>query len=131
MDIGEAIYSRLSTDATVAALVGTRIFPYTPKEPAARPYITYHLISMMPRPHAMGADPAVVTDRYQVDLWTDTYTGLIALDDAVMAVLSRWRGTEAGVTVQASFHRDRRDRYEPDTEYFRRSLDFEFNWEES
>ncbi len=129
-DIAEAIFSRLSTDATVAALVKKRIYPFTPVDPVQRPYVTYHLVSMGPRPHAMGADPAVVTDRYQVDLWADTYNKLITLNTAVMAVLSRWRGTEAGVTIQASFHVDRRDFYEKDTKYRRRSLDFEISWEE-
>ena len=129
-DIAEALFSRLSNDATVAALVGARIYPSTPIDPVTRPYITYHLISMSPRPHAMGSDPALVTDRYQVDLWADKYDKLILLDDAVMAVLSRWRGTEAGVTIQASFHIDRRDSYESDTKLRRRSLDFEISWEE-
>jgi hypothetical protein len=130
-DITEAIYSRLTGDATVAALVVDRVFPFTPKDPVTRPYITYHLISMLPRPHAMGSDPAMVTDRYQLDLWADSYEDMIALDDAVMARLSRWRGTEAGVVVQSSFHVDRRDSYEPDTKYRRRSNDFEISWEES
>lgn len=130
-DIGQAIYSRLSGDATVSGLVGTRIYPYTPRTPPTRPYITYQLISMVPRPHAMGSDPALVTDRYQVDIWADTYTSMITLDDAVMASLSRWRGTAAGVTVQASLHVNRIDLYEPDTELFRRSNDFEISWEEA
>lgn len=130
-DIGEAIYSRLNGDATVSGLVGTRIYPYTPEDPPARPYITYHLISMLPRPHAMGSDPALVMDRYQVDLWAETYSQLITLDDAVMAVLSRWRGTEAGVTVQDSLHVNRRDFFESETRYFRRSNDFEISWEET
>lgn len=129
-DIGEAIYSRLSTDAAVAALVKKRIYPHTPVDPVERPYITYHLVSMGPRSHAMGSDPSLVTDRYQVDLWTDSYSKLITLNTAVMAMLSRWRGTEASVVIQASFHIDRRDSYEPDTKYRRRSLDFEISWEE-
>ena len=129
-DIGQAIFSRLSTDSAVQALVNKRIYPITPVDAVKRPYISYHLISMSPRPHAMGSDPPVVTDRYQVDLWSDTYSKLIALDNAVMAVLSRWRGTEAGVTIQASFHVGRREFYENATEYHRRSLDFEISWEE-
>lgn len=130
-DIGEAITSRLTGNATVAALVGDRVAPFKEDQAPTRPYITYQLINMGPRPHAMGSDPAVVTDRYQVDLWADTYAAVIELDDAVMAMLSRWRGTEAGVTVQASFHVDRRDGYESDTKLHRRSLDFEISWDEA
>lgn len=129
-DIGQAIFSRLSNDSTVSALVSKRIYPITPVDAVKRPYITYHLISMLPRPHAMGSDPAVVTDRYQVDLWADKYSELITLDNAVMAALSRWRGTQAGVTIQASFHVGRREFYESATKYHRRSLDFEISWEE-
>lgn len=130
-DIGEAIYSRLHDDVAVVALVGTRIYPYTPKDPAARPYITYHLVSLVQRPHAMGSTPALVTDRYQVDVWADTYAAMIALDDLVYAALSRWRGVAAGVTVADSLHIDRRELYEPDTKLFRRSNDFEFSWNEA
>jgi len=129
-DVGQAIYSRLSGNAPVAALVSTRIFPYTPIDPKTRPYITYHLVSMVQRPHAMGTTPGLVTDRYQVDLWADSYEAMIALDDAVYAALSRWRGTVATVTVEDSMHVDRREIYEPDTELFRRSNDYEVTWRE-
>lgn len=130
-DIGEAIYSRLNGTPAIAALVDTRIFPYTPIDPPTRPYITYQLISMVQRPHAMGSTPVLVTDRYQVDTWADTYAAMIALDDAVYAALSRWRGVVALVTVLDSLHVDRRELYEPDTKLFRRSNDYELSWREA
>ncbi len=130
-DVGQAIYSELANDATVSGLVSTRIYPYTPVDPKARPYVTYHLVSMVQRPHAMGSTPALVTDRYQVDVWADTYESMIALDDAVFAALSRWRGTVAGVTVEESLHVDRREIYEPETKLFRRSSDYEISWREA
>ena len=129
-DIGEAIYSRLVADATVFGLVGTRVLPSTPIDSVQRPYITYHLVSMFPRPRAMGSDPAVVTDIYQFDLWADKSEDGTKLDDAVMAALSGWHGTEAGVTVQVSFHRNRGISYESDTKCHRRSIEYEISWEE-
>ena len=129
-DIGEAIHSRLNGDATLTGLLGGGIYPYTPKVTPNRPYITYHLINLSERPHAMGSDPSLVVDRYQVDIWADTYADMIAVDDEVHRLLSRWRGTEAGVTVNATFHVARQDFFENDTEFFRRTSDYEIGWRE-
>jgi hypothetical protein len=130
-DVGQAIYSRLSGNAAVSALAATRIKPYTPVDPLTRPYITYHLISMVQRPHAMGSTPALVTDRYQIDVWADSYASMVELDDAVYAALSRWRGSTAGVEIVDSLHVDRRELYEADTQLFRRSNDYEISWREA
>ena len=127
-DIGEAIYSRLTNDSTVSDLVSTRVYPYQPEQAPTHPYITYHMISLVERPHAMGSDPSLIVHRYQVDCWSDTYAGMVNLGEAVMAALNRWRGTEASVTVDATFHVDSRDLFEDEVRIYRRSFDFEIAW---
>ena len=129
-DIGQAIYGRLSGDATLSGLLNGGIYPYTPKELPQRPYITYHLINQSERPHAMGSDPSLVVDRYQIDLWADTYADMIAIDDEVQRLLSRWRGSDSGVNVNAVYYTDRRDLYEDEPELFRRSVDYTVAWYE-
>ena len=130
-DIATAIHARLSGDATLSGLLGGGIYPFTPTQATGRPYITYQLVSLSERPHAMGNDPALVLDRYQVDIWADTYASVIAVDKEVLRLLSRWTGAANGVTVQNVLHVSRRDEYEDDTELFRRSNDFELAWDEA
>lgn len=130
-NIGEAIYARLNGDATLTGKLNGGIYPYTPKVTPARPYISYQLINQTERPHAMNKDPALVIDRYQVDVWADTYADMIAVTDEVQRLLSRWRGTAAGVTIDASYQDDRRDLFESDTELFRRSTDYSIAWMET
>ena len=129
-DIAEAIYARLNGDSTLTGLLNGGIHAYTPKTTPARPYITYHLISLAERPHAMGSDPALVVDRYQVDIWADSYPTTITVSNEVMRLLSRWVGSAAGVSVNATYQVDRRDLYEDEPELFRRSIDFELAWYE-
>ncbi len=130
-DIGEAIYARLTGDATLTGLLNGGIYPYTPKVTPSRPYISYQLINQSVRPHAMNKDPDLVVDRYQVDIWADTYSNMIAVADEVQRLLSRFRGTVGGVTINATYQDDRRDLYESETELFRRSTDYTFAWYES
>lgn len=130
-DIGEAIYARLSGDATLTGLLNGGIYPYTPKTTPQRPYITYQLINLMERPHAMDDDPSLVIDRYQVDVWADSYSSVVAVASEVNRLLSRWRGVSAGVTIGGTLNTDRRDMYESDTELFRRSIDYQIAWHES
>jgi len=129
-DIATAIHARLSSDSTLSGLLNGGIYPYTPPQVPEKPYITYQLISMSERPHAMGNDPPLVVDRYQVDVWAMTYSDMIAVDNEVQRLLSRWSGSANGVTVQSVLHSDRRDLYEHETELFRRSNDFEIAWNE-
>jgi len=129
-DIAQALYTRLTNDTDVSNEVGSRVYPFTPPQGVTKPYITYQLINMSERPHAMGGDPQLVVDRYQLDIYGETYSDVITVDDAVMGALSRWTGSAAGVTVDSILHTDRRDTYEDDTELYRRSIDFEIAWRE-
>lgn len=129
-DIGEAIYARLNGDTTLKNKLNGGIYPYTPKVTPDRPYITYHLINLAERPYAMGSDPSLVVDRYQVDVWADRYKDVVDVDNEVQRLLSRWTGAAAGVDVDSTLQRDRRDLYEDEAELFRRSVDYEIAWYE-
>lgn len=130
-DIAEAIYSRLNGDATLTGKLNGGIYPYTPSVTPSRPYITYHLVSLSERPHAMNDDPPLVVDRYQVDVWADSYVKVVDVDNEVQRLLSRYRGTVAGVEIDSILQVDRRDLFEDEPELFRRSVDYEIAWKEA
>jgi len=129
-DVAQALYSILSGDSDVSSLVSSRIYPHQLPQAPTYPAITYKLVSLGERPHAMGSDPSVVQDRYQVDAWAESYSAMVDLDDKIMSALSRYSGTAAGVTIQGIFHVNRVDLFEDDVRVYHRAIDFEIWWEE-
>lgn len=130
-DVEDAIYSRLTNDATVSGLVSSRVYPFAtvPQSPTY-PYVTYQLINLVERSRSMTADDGLRKDRYQIDVWSESYSEMVSLSNAVNDSLNRWSGTEASVTVQGSYHEDSRDLHEDELRIYRRSLDYEIAWNE-
>ncbi len=127
--VEEAIYSRLSTHAGVSALVGSRIYPSLMPQNVTLPALTYIKVAG-PRVSAMSIDTGVARPRFQVSCWSQTYSQAKALAAQVRAALQRWRGTESGVVIQASFMENEIDLYDNETELHHVALDFEISHEE-
>lgn len=129
MSIKSVIYTRLTTYAGLSALTALRIYPDVAPHTPTTPFITYGEVSSEHH-SAMGIDSQVVTSRYQFDVWADSDASRIAVTEQLRKALQRWRNT-SGTVVQATFYLNDVDIYEPDTEYFRKSVDFEINYEET
>jgi hypothetical protein len=129
MEIEQAIYNLLSGDATIAALVGTKISPVKKKQDSDLPAITFRRVTTGRFP-AMSVDASVVKARFQVDCWAGTYPVAVQLKNAVKAVMKRWR-TTTGITVQDTFMDGEIDFYEEDTKQFHIAIDFEINYNEA
>ncbi|MEO9521714.1 MAG: DUF3168 domain-containing protein [Parasphingorhabdus sp.] len=84
--IAEAIYSRLSTDAGVTTLVGTRVFPMVAPENEDYPLITYQQIDAGP-----ARDLGSATDHFrtiqQIDIYSRNKIEAQNVADAVRAAL--------------------------------------------
>lgn len=108
--IEKALVSLLKADASVYALVGSRIFPVgrpltedlmTAKN--LRPFLTYFKVSGGQVGSIQG-NPGVVKLRrgaVQINAWAKAYTDAKALAAAVMIALNEQRGTYVGVEVAA------------------------------
>ena len=92
MTIGQDIYTKLTGDAGVSALVGTRVYPAQFRQQDTLPAIRYTRISST-NYHTMSVDTGVERFRYQIDMIDDTYAGVDALSDVVKTALRRWRKT--------------------------------------
>jgi len=127
MQIGEALYSYLSSYAGLTALVGNRIYPLILPQGVTLPAVTYTQISG-PRVHCMGSDPGLTHPRFQVSVWAESYSDMATVAAQVRAALQDYSGTmggDDGVVVQRIFLEDETDRnFEPNTKTFRRDLDF-------
>ena len=107
--IGAAIYARLSADAGVSALVGTRIYPGAGPENATYPLVLYNQIDS-------GAvrDLASVTDHFrtlqQIDVYAATKGNAVAIAAAVRASLDyKLNQTWGGLSIPASRFDDQFD----------------------
>lgn len=117
MSIEDAIYSRLSTFAALELLVTNRIYPQQGPQGVAKPYIVYGRISTE-RISALGADTDIAQARFQFNCYSDTYDNARDVFEQVRAAMQRWKGTEAGITIEDSFIETERDEYEQDTTLF-------------
>src|SRR3972149_5680654 len=72
MALGEEIYTLLTNDSPVAAIVSTRIYPLIAPQDAAVPFIVYQRISGNPV-NEMAGYASLENPRYQVDAYADSY----------------------------------------------------------
>lgn len=107
--IGAAIYARLSGDAGVSALVGTRIYPGAGPEGATYPLVLYNQIDS-------GAvrDLSSATDHFrtlqQIDVYATTKSSAVAIAAAVRASLDyKLNQTWGGLSIPASRFDDQFD----------------------
>lgn len=121
-DLHKALYSRLSTYAGLTALVSIRIYPVVAPQDVTNPYVTYQAISTK-RESCMGSDTGDVAARVQISAWSASYEEARSVIDQVRLALQRWSGTEASVTIKASFIETDNDLYEPDTRLFQIPMD--------
>ena len=106
------LYSLLSNDSAVTALVGTRITPDVASQNTAVPYISYFADSTV---NLNAVDTSVkigANTSIQIDCWSDSPDTSNAVADAVEAALT---------TGDIVYRRDDRD---PETETFRTLLDW-------
>lgn len=114
MTIGADIFTRLSTDAGVLALAGTRIYPNVFKQQDTLPAIRYTKIASVNH-SLMGSDAGVEVSTYQIDIIGLTYASVDALRDAVKSSLRRWR--KAG--IQDTYIESDSDMYDDETKLHR------------
>ncbi len=94
--LGTWLYSSLSTDETLQALVADRIYPQRRSSGAALPCITYEVVSTTPT-GVLAADTDSAAVHVQLDCWATTYASASTLADQLGAVVeSLGAGTAGG-----------------------------------
>lgn len=92
MGLSEDIYSRLSTDTDLTALVpANRIYPDEGEEGAALPIIVYGQTQAQPA-DGLGAATTITRFEYTVETWALRATEANQIADLVRARLNRWTG---------------------------------------
>lgn len=78
----------LLTDSAVTGLVGTRVYPVTAAQGAARPHIVLHLITTVDIGTHLGGAGKYYRTRFQADCIGDTATQVLDLGEAVIGRLN-------------------------------------------
>ena len=96
-----------------------------PDDPPIFPYAIIRTVAEAPDYAHDGPLPA--TGLYQIDVYSDVKTTVNSGTTAIRTELSGFSGAMESITVGASFVRDTRGGFDPDTRTFRRSTDFEIS----
>lgn len=86
MTIGETIFSTLTADSGVTAIVSNRVYPVVIPQKGTLPAITYQRVSGR-RENGISGAGELVAVRVQVDCWAESYSSVRALADAASAAL--------------------------------------------
>ena len=130
MTIESALYSHLSTKASIIALVSDRIYPQIAPNGTAYPFITFTVINE-DHDHAMSGATGLANVSMQIDVWTETIADRVAVSEALRNALDGFTGdmgTE-DLNIRSCFLDNRAVFQETDTEgkgqpIYRASMDF-------
>lgn len=128
----DALFTYLTGDTNVDALVGDGVYPGRVPEGAPLPAISYGRVSAQ---RDYDYDPfedthAFVKARFTFHCWSNKSEEAMDVGEAVLLALSGYNGEVGGVLVGASFAVLEQDVYDGTSKMFRRSLDFMILYEE-
>lgn len=123
MNIGPAIYSILTSDATIGGYVSTKVYPLAAPQNTAMPYITYQLVSDKPNKNKDRVT-SIETLRVQIDVIAKTYENVGQIADAIVNALSFYSGTVAGITIDIITFEDENDLSDVEADVYRKEQDY-------
>ena len=124
--IQEAIYSILSNDAAVTALISNRIYHLTISQNSPAPCISYS-INEGPEDETFDGQGDFRQDDLQIDCWASTYTEALQLATVIKAVLKNYSGVVAGTNIQRITLDTAVSVFEDDVDLYRTSQSYSIN----
>lgn len=120
MSIESELFTLITGDAGVGALIGTRMYPKLMPPEATLPAIVYGEVATETVVQADG-DTNARMGRYSVSYWATSYSGIKAGRAALLSAVNGYAGGSIGrIAVLAMA-----DDYEPETQYFRQVMELE------
>ena len=123
MTEGKAIYSILTSDSDVSAIVGTRVYPQIAAQGAAFPFVVYVLQDTSPSATKSGVS-TLDEVRYDIVVASETYAEASDLTNKIRTALDRYTGTVAGVVIDSIQFIDLDADNDPGTETFVTSSEY-------
>lgn len=116
--------TKLLSDATVAAILATRLYPVILPQNTIFPAATYQIIDT-PRDNTLDGPSGLARPKIQFTLWATKADNVKALARAIRLALNGFKGTlPDGSDVKSVLLEDERETYESDVNLHRIDLDF-------
>ncbi len=125
MSFYQDLYVYLQTQSGLTDLVGTRMYPVLLAQGSAMPALVIQKISRA-REYSQSGDSNLANPRYQFSCWDETHEGAVALQVALEASLSGFKGTMGSETVYSAFIDNVIDDHEDTTDLYRQIVDVLF-----
>lgn len=119
----ESLVDILTGDAGLSALVGNRVQPAPLPQASALPALTYQRISHRPV-HTHSGAVGLRQVRIQFDIWASTALSAQGVGQALHAALDHYRGTVAGVRIDAALSDNEMMDTDAESTYYRRMVDY-------
>lgn len=100
MTEGKAIYSILTGDSAVSAIVGNRVYPQIAAQGAAFPFVVYVLQDTSPSDTKSGVS-TLDEVRYDIVVASESYAEASDLTNKIRTALDRYTGTVSGVVIDS------------------------------
>jgi len=117
------LHTRLTTHSGLSALISTRAYPVKLPQDVTYPACVYEIITRTEFP-AMGVNADHTRKRITVTGFSDSYSGVKALETQIVAALDRYRGTADGTTIDGCLLENMTDVYEDVFESYQVNIDF-------
>lgn len=128
--IVEGLRTFMLADATIAGLVGTRVYPNILPQSPTVPAISYQFISGTDDVTTDGPS-GLANPTIQIDCWATTYAAMDGLFQAVRKRINGYSGLAGTIAVHGVFLVRKRDLYDNDTKLHRRTADWSIWHEEA
>lgn len=100
--INESLYTILTGNAALAALVGTRVYPVKLPQKVVYPAIVFTKLGG-PRAHSQDGSSGFVQGLFAFDCWADTNAVASAVEKALKDTLDGYRDVHTGGLINAAF----------------------------
>lgn len=115
--IEERLFTRLSGDAGLSALVGTRIYGGLLPQAVSLPAIIYFLVNDKPL-NSLSGENARKNSRFQFDIYAETFSETRAIKAALLAAMAPYGSDFKAVRIDGG------DKYEHQVELHRLGIDY-------
>ena len=123
MNEGKAIYSILTSDSDVNAIVGTRVYPQIAAQEAAFPFVVYVLQNVDPSDTKSGVS-TLDEVRYDFIVASENYAEASDLTEKIRTALDRYSRSVAGVVIDSIQFIDLDVNNDPGTETYLTSAEY-------
>lgn len=114
-----ALFTKLSTDVNLSALVASRIYPVkAPPNGVVPPYITYFKVSTN-RVQSMQGNSQLSAVLMQFDCWAKTHQESDDLAEKLRLCIQGFLGTVSGVVIRGILNENQLEEYDDEAELYR------------